>query len=80
MRFIIGLFSGILGVSITILLTYPINIIIHNVTGNSMVNAILPFASAIVLIILSIVLTLIGGLIPSRGAAKKDPVEALRTE
>lgn len=78
--FIIGLFSGILGVSITILLTYPINQIIHNVTGNSMVNAVLPFGSAISLIILSIILTLIGGLIPSRSAAKKDPVTALRSE
>lgn len=78
--FIIGLFSGVLGISITILLTYPINTIIHNLTGNSMVNAVLPFDSAILLIILSIVLTLIGGLIPSRGAAKKDPVEALRSE
>lgn len=78
--FIIGLFSGILGVGITILLTYPINKIIHNLTDNPMINAVLPFGSAIVLILLSIVLTLIGGFIPSRGAAKKDPVIALRTE
>lgn len=78
--FIIGLFSGILGVGISILLTYPINRIIHNLTGNTMVNAALPFNSVIILILLSIFLTLIGGFIPSRGAAKKDPVIALRTE
>lgn len=78
--FIVGLFSGILGVGISILLTYPINKIIHNLTGNPMVNAYLPLGSAIVLVILSIILTLVGGLIPSKKAAKKDPVTALRTE
>ncbi|NLY45767.1 MAG: ABC transporter ATP-binding protein/permease [Tissierella sp.] len=78
--FIVGLFSGILGVGITILLTYPINKIIHNLTGNPMVNAYLPATNAIVLIILSVILTLIGGVIPSKKAAKQDPVTALRTE
>lgn len=78
--FIVGLFSGILGVSITILLTYPANKIIHNLTNNPMVNAYLPVENAVVLVILSVILTLIGGLIPSKKAAKQDPVTALRTE
>ncbi|MGI6381653.1 MAG: ATP-binding cassette domain-containing protein [Tissierellaceae bacterium] len=78
--FIIGLFSGILGVGISILLTYPINKIIHNITNNPMVNAYLPLVNALALVILSVILTLIGGLIPARKAAKKDPVTALRTE
>ena len=78
--FIVGLFSGILGVGISVLLTYPINEIIHNLTGNPMVNAYLPPVAAIVLIILSVILTLIGGLIPSKKAAKQDPVTALRTD
>ena len=78
--FIIGLFAGILGIAITILLTYPINNIIDNLVGPQTVKAILPYQSAVILIILSVILTLIGGLIPSRKAANKDPVEALRTE
>lgn len=78
--FVIGLFSGILGVGISYLLTFPINRLIHSLTGNVMVNASLPFASALVLIFLSIFLTMLGGLIPSRKAARKDPVAALRTE
>ncbi|NLK42869.1 MAG: ABC transporter ATP-binding protein/permease [Tissierellia bacterium] len=78
--FIIGLCAGILGVSISILLTLPINKIIHRLIDNTMVNAYLPLDSALALVILSVILTLIGGLIPSRKAAKKDPVIALRTE
>ena len=78
--FIIGLLSGIIGIGTSLLLLIPINAIIHNIIGNATVNAVLPWDSAVILIILSVILTLIGGLIPSRKAAKKDPVAALRTE
>lgn len=78
--FIVGLFAGALGIGITILLNIPINAIIHKLTGNFAINAVLPTNSAIVLVILSVILTLIGGLIPSKQAAKKDPVLALRSE
>ena len=77
---IIGLFSGLLGVAITIALNFPINAVLHHFMGTNEVNAVLPWPNAIVLVILSVVLTLIGGLIPSRGAAKLDPATALRTE
>ena len=78
--FIIGLCSGLLGVGVTWLLIFPINAIIHNVTGNMDINAVLPLNSAIILAALSVVLTIIGGLIPSKKAAQKDPVIALRSE
>ncbi len=78
--FIIGLASGILGIGISLILLIFINMIIHNLTGNMDITAILPISGAIILIILSVILTLIGGLIPSKIASKKDPVEALRTE
>lgn len=78
--FIVGLFSGILGILTSLLLLIPINAVIHAVTGNLAITAVLPTQGAITLIILSVVLTLIGGLIPSRHAAKKDPVLALRSE
>lgn len=78
--FIVGLFAGVLGITITILLNIPINSIIHSLTGNTAINAVLPTNSAIILVVLSVVLTLIGGLIPSKQAAKKDPVLALRSE
>ena len=78
--FIVGLFAGLLGIAITILLNIPINSIIHSLTGNTAINAVLPTNSAIILVVLSVVLTLIGGLIPSKQAAKKDPVLALRSE
>ncbi len=78
--FIIGLCSGIIGVGTTLILNYPINQIIHNLTENSDINAQLPAQNAAILVLLSMVLTLIGGFIPSKQAAKKDPVIALRTE
>ena len=78
--FIVGLCSGVIGIGITLLLLIPGNAVIHALTGSSSVNASLPVANAVLLIVLSVVLTLIGGLIPSRKAAKKDPVTALRTE
>ncbi len=61
-------------------LLIPINSVIHSLLGVDNVNASLPIPSAIILIILSMLLTIIGGLIPSRKAAKKDPVTALRTD
>ena len=78
--FIVGLCSGVIGIGITLLLLIPGNAVIHALIGSASVNASLPVGSAILLIVLSVVLTLIGGLIPSRKAAKKDPVTALRTE
>ena len=78
--FIIGLCSGLIGVGITLLLNIPINYVIHSLTENMAINAQLPAESAVILIVLSMALTLIGGLIPSRQAAKKDPVIALRSE
>ncbi len=77
---IVGLSSGLLGVIITYLLCIPINLILNKVTGISNLNAILPFNAAVVLVLISVALTLISGIIPSRSAAKKDPVTALRTE
>ena len=78
--FIVGLFAGLLGIAITILLNIPINSIIHALTDNTAINAVLPSKGAVILVVLSVVLTLIGGLIPSKQAAKKDPVLALRSE
>jgi len=78
--FIIGLCSGLIGVGITLVTLIPANAIIHAVTGTTSVNAQLPIVSAVLLIVLSVILTLIGGLIPSKKAAKKDPVTALRSE
>lgn len=77
--FIEGLFAGILGITVTILLNIPINIVIKNITGISSISK-LPSVGAIILIIISVVLTLIAGLIPAKMASKKDPVIALRTE
>ncbi|MDD6224617.1 MAG: ATP-binding cassette domain-containing protein [bacterium] len=77
--FIIGLVSGILGIVVAYLLTIPANQIIENLSGLANV-AKLNIVHATTLIIISVVLTVIGGLIPSRVASKKDPVEALRTE
>jgi len=77
---IIGLFAGVLGIVITLLLLIPGNQIIHSIAGADNINAILPVGAAVILIILSTILTLIGGIIPSRKAAKEDPVAALRSE
>ena len=78
--FIIGTLAGLFGIGITELLIIPTNMIIHAVSGQNDINAILPPIGAVILILLSIVLTLIGGIIPSRKAAKSDPVTALRSE
>lgn len=78
--FIIGLCSGLIGIGVTLLLLIPGNAVIHAIAGTDTVNASLPVVNAAILVILSIVLTLIGGFIPSKKAAKKDPVTALRTE
>lgn len=77
--FIVGITAGLLGIGITILLTLPINAIIKQLADIS--NAArLPMAGGIILVIISVILTMIAGLIPAKLAAKKDPVEALRTE
>ena len=70
----------LIGVGVTLLLNIPINSIIHSLTNNPAINAQLPAGNALILIVLSMILTLIGGLIPSKQAAKKDPVIALRSE
>lgn len=74
-----GFAAGLFGIGFTLILNIPINIIIKNITGISHIS-ILPLAGAIILIAISVLLTVIAGLIPSRMASKKDPVEALRTE
>ena len=78
--FIIGLAAGAIGIALTMLLNIPINIIVHDLTGIYSLNSALPPVGAVGLVIISVVLTFIAGLIPSGIAAKKDPVEALRTE
>ena len=78
--FIVGLCSGVIGILVTLSLVPLINHIIHSVTGNTDINAVLPMQGAVTLVVLSVILTLIGGLIPSKQAAKKDPVLALRSE
>ena len=77
--FIVGLISGLLGIGITVLLTIPINAVIYAVTGVS-VHAMVPFGAGVLLVCISMILTIIAGLIPSKMASKKDPVIALRTE
>ena len=78
--FIIGLCAGLIGIGLTLLLLIPGNALIHSLAGTTDINASLPVVSAMILIALSVVLTLLGGLIPSRKAAKSDPVTALRAE
>ncbi len=77
---IIGFTSGALGVGITYLLCIPINIILHHLTDIQNLSAALPTEAALILVGISVLLTLFAGIIPSRSAAKKDPVVALRTE
>lgn len=77
---IIGFTSGTLGVVVTYLLCIPINFILHKLTNINSLSAFLPLDTAIILILISVILTLIAGIIPSRSAAKKDPVVALRSE
>lgn len=77
---IIGFSSGLLGVLVTYLLCIPINAIINHLTGIPNLDAILPVPVAAILVGISVLLTLISGIIPARSAAKKDPVVALRTE
>ena len=77
---IIGFTSGALGVLVTYLLCLPINWILQRLTGIHSLSAYLPVPAAAALILISMALTLISGIIPSRSAAKKDPVVALRSE
>ena len=77
--FIIGLISGLIGIGITYLLSAIINLIIGSLAGIYTI-ASLPISSAIVMIVISILLTLVSGLVPAKIAAKKDPVDALRSE
>ena len=76
----IGFTSGALGVVVTWLLCFPINAIIHYLTKIPNLNAYLPWQTAVILVLISVLLTVFAGIIPSRSAAKKDPVVALRTE
>ncbi len=78
--FIIGLTAGLIGIGLTLLILIPGNALIHHLAGSQDINAYLPVGGAVILIALSVLLTLLGGLIPSRKAAKSDPVTALRTE
>jgi len=78
--FIIGALAGVFGIALTLVLLIPANHIIHDLTGQTGISAALPGGAAVLLILLSIVLTLIGGIIPSMKAAKSDPVAALRSE
>ena len=77
---LIGFTSGLLGVIVSWLATFPINAVIKALTGITNLKAVLPIPAAVILIAISVMLTLISGIIPSRSAAKKDPVVALRTE
>ncbi len=77
---IVGFLSGAIGIGASMLLCLPINAIIHSLTNLDTLNATLPIAGAVALIVISMLLTLIAGVIPSRLAARKDPVEALRSE
>lgn len=77
---IIGLFAGTIGIVVTLLLIIPINSILHFLTANESINAVLPINVGIILIMISVVITVLAGLLPAKSAAKKDPVIALRSE
>lgn len=77
---IIGFLSGLIGVIVTWLLTFPINGVIAALTSNNDVKAFLPLPAAVILVAISVIITTIGGIVPARKASKKDPVLALRTE
>ena len=77
---ITGFLAGLFGVGISLFLLIPINALIHKLAESDDVSAVMPWAAAIVLVILSIFLTFVGGLIPSKSASRQDPVTALRTE
>ena len=75
-----GFAAGVIGIGVSLLLLIPINLIVHHLTGIPNLSARLPVLGGIILVLISMGLTFIAGLIPSRYAANKDPVEALRTE
>ena len=75
-----GFASGLIGIVFTVLICIPINLILYAISGIPGLKAELPFVAGIILIVISMFLTLVAGFFPSRLAAKKDPVEALRTE
>ena len=78
--FIIGMCSGVIGVGLCLLLLIPGNMLIHSIAGTTSVTAVLPPKAALILIVLATLLTILGGLIPARSAAKCNPVTALRSE
>ena len=75
-----GFVSGAMGIGVTLLLIIPINAIVQKLTEIASLSAVLPWRAALILVLISMGLTVIAGLVPSRIAARKDPVEALRTE
>ena len=77
---IVGFGAGAIGILVTVLLNIPISLVVQRVTGIHYLRSSLPWLAGLILVVISVGLTLISGLIPSRIAAKKDPVEALRTE
>ena len=77
---LVGLCAGVIGIGVSVLLNIPINAILHALTDLTNLNAVLPAAGGVILVVISTLLTYIAGLVPSRAAARKEPVEALRTE
>ena len=77
---ITGFLAGLFGVGISLILLIPTNLLIHKLAESTDVSAALPWTAGVILVVLSVFLTLIGGLIPSKSASRQDPVTALRTE